>query len=83
MLSREVKITIAVEEARLAQIQIGQPVTIRVDAYPDRVFQGAVAIIAPELDAGTRTVQVTIRPTEAVDVLVPGMFATVELMIGE
>jgi HlyD family secretion protein len=83
LLSPEMKVTIADEEARLAQLQIGQPATIRVDAYPDRVFQGQVAIIAPELDAATRTVQVTIRPTEVVDLLVPGMFATVELVIGQ
>lgn len=83
LLSNEVKITIAVEEARLSQIQIGMPATIRVDAYPDRVFAGEVAIIAPELDAATRTVQVTIRPTEDAAVLAPGMFATVELVLGE
>ncbi len=81
LLSRAVKITIAVEEARLTQLAIGQPATIRVDAYPDQLFQGEVAIIAPELDAATRTVQVTIRPTEATDLLAPGMFATVELVI--
>lgn len=83
LLSTEVKITIAVEEARLSQIQIGMPATIRVDAYPDRVFAGEVAIIAPELDAATRTVQVTIRPTDDAAVLAPGMFATVELVLGE
>ena len=82
LLSREVKITIAVEEARLSQIQIGMPATIRVDAYPELTFDGEVAIIAPELDAGTRTVQVTLRPTGDASVLSPGMFATVELAIG-
>jgi len=81
--SNEVKITISVEEARLAQLAIGQPATIQVDAYPDELFQGEVAIIAPELDAATRTVQVTIRPTEPTDHLAPGMFATVELTIGQ
>lgn len=79
LLSPEVKIMIAVEEARLRQLQVGLPVVIRVDAYPDLAFAGAIAIIAPELDPATRTVQVTIRPTEEADVLAPGMFATVEL----
>ncbi|MEZ4618492.1 MAG: efflux RND transporter periplasmic adaptor subunit [Caldilineaceae bacterium] len=81
LLSREIKITIEVEEARLAQLQVGQPATIRVDAYPERIFQGEVAIIAPELDAATRTVQVTIRPTADASILAPGMFATVELAL--
>lgn len=82
LLSQDVEITIDVEEARLAQLAVGQPATIRVDAYPDRSFGGEVAIIAPELNAATRTVQVTIRPTEEASVLAPGMFATVELILG-
>lgn len=79
LLSREVKITIDVEETRLHQVQVGLPAQIRVDAYPDLIFTGEIAIIAPELDAATRTVAVTIRPTEETDLLAPGMFATVEL----
>lgn len=82
LLSETVEVTIEVEEARLSQISAGQPATIRVDAYPDRVFAGEVAIVAPELNASTRTVQVTIRPTEDATVLAPGMFATVELTVG-
>lgn len=74
-----VKVEIAVEEARLSQIQVGQPAAIRVNAYPDRVFDGVVAIIAPTLDAATRTVLVTIRPTGDAADLRPGMYATVAL----
>lgn len=81
LLSREIKITIAVEETRLPQLRIGLPTEIRVDAYPDLVFPGEVTIIAPELDPATRTVQVTIRPTEETDLLAPGMFATVQLVL--
>lgn len=77
--SREVRITIPVEEMRLGNLRIGQPAAIWVDAYPDRVFAGEIAIIAPELDAATRTVQVTIRPVDQERLLAPGMAATVEL----
>ena len=81
LLSRTVKITAAVEEARLSQLKVGQKAVIRVNAYPDRAFDGVVAIIAPELDPSTRTVQVTIRPTGDASVLAPGMSATVELPV--
>jgi multidrug efflux pump subunit AcrA (membrane-fusion protein) len=81
LLSRDIKITVAVEEARLRQLRVGLPALIRVDAYPDLTFAGEIAIIAPELDPSTRTVQVTIRPTEDAGVLAPGMFATVELQL--
>ncbi len=41
---------------------------------------GEVTLVAPELDPATRTVEVTIRPTEDATLLAPGMFATVELL---
>ncbi len=80
LLSQDVRVTIPVEEARLSQLAIGQPARISVAAYPGRTFAGAVAIIAPELDPATRTVQVTIRPMDDEGLLAPGMSATVELL---
>jgi multidrug resistance efflux pump len=79
--AHDMKIVIQVEESRSGNVSLGQPVAIRVDAYPDRTFEGEVAEIAPTFDYTTRTVQVTVRPTgkDAAD-LKPGMFATVTLM---
>lgn len=79
LLSPEIEIIVSVEEARLPDLRVGQPATIRVDAYPERIFGGEVAIIAPTIDPATRTVQVTVRPGDDAEVLVPGMFATVDL----
>jgi len=79
--SHDMKILISVEESRAQAVRVDQPATIRVDAYPDRTFNGKVTAIAPAFDAATRTVRVTVRPTGAdAAVLKPGMFATVELM---
>ncbi|MBV7339011.1 efflux RND transporter periplasmic adaptor subunit [Chloroflexi bacterium TSY] len=79
IVSTDVEITIPVEELRLPDLSIGQSAFIRVNAYPDRVFEGEIVTIAPQLDPQTRTVQVSIRPTEVADELVPGMFAAVDL----
>jgi len=80
ILSEEVKVVIPVEEFRLATLEIGQPALVRVDAYPDQLFEGVITIIAPELNSVTRTVDVTIRPSSPeASVLAPGMFATVDL----
>lgn len=80
LLSHEVKVTIPVEEYKLSTLEVGQAAVIRVDAYPDQLFDGTVTAIAPELDAVTRTVQVTISPTNAEpNLLRPGMFASVDL----
>jgi multidrug resistance efflux pump len=80
LLSPTVQVMIDVEETRLSQLRIGQPALIRVVAYPDRTFEGTVALIAPELDPATRTVEVTIRPDDPEGVLAPGMSSTVELL---
>ncbi|NJN84058.1 MAG: efflux RND transporter periplasmic adaptor subunit, partial [Caldilineaceae bacterium] len=57
-----------------------RPASIRVDAYPDRTFEGTIAIIAPELDPASRTVRVSIHPQDEAGELAPGMFASVELL---
>lgn len=81
LVSPEVKLVIAVEEAALSALRIDQPVSIQVAAWPDRTFQGTVKTIAPALDPATRTVQVTIIPTNDEDgSLIPGMSATVTLL---
>jgi len=81
LFSHDMKILISVEESRSQAVYVGQSATIRVDAYPERIFTGEVSAIAPTFDAATRTVQVTVRPTgpDATD-LASGMFATVTLM---
>ena len=79
--SNDVKILIPVEESRFQEVHVGQPVLIRVDAYPDRTFDGAIAEIAPTFDHATRTVQVTVKATgDGAADLRPGMFATVQLL---
>jgi len=78
--SEDVEVTISVEENRMEEIEIGPEARIQVEAYPDRVFPGKVIRIASELNPATRTVAVTIRPTEDDGDLLPGMFATVELL---
>ncbi len=80
LLSPTVKIVIPVEENRMAQLRIGQPAHIQVNAYPGQIFNGTLVAIAPQLDPATRTVRVTVQPTGDATQLSPGMFATVELL---
>jgi HlyD family secretion protein len=37
----------AIDEAQIGRVQVGHPVTIRVDAYPDRTFIGRVERVSP------------------------------------
>jgi HlyD family secretion protein len=80
LLSPTVKIVIPVEENRMVQLKIGQPARIQVNAYPGQSFDGTLTGIAPQLDPATRTVRVTVQPTDPAAPLTPGMFATVELV---
>ncbi len=75
-----VKVEVSVDEARMAQLAVGQPAAIRVNAYPEQLFAGTIAIIAPALDPSSHTVQVTIRPSGDASLLRPGMFASVTLL---
>ncbi|MGC9336200.1 MAG: HlyD family secretion protein [Anaerolineae bacterium] len=53
----EVKLTIYVPEAELGRVYLGQEVEVRVDAYPERTFQGTVSFIAQEAEFTPRNVQ--------------------------
>ena len=55
----------SVPESALARIQIGQPVTIAVAAYPDQRFEGRVTRVAGALDPDTRSVQRHCRTHES------------------
>ncbi|PSN17233.1 efflux transporter periplasmic adaptor subunit [filamentous cyanobacterium CCP5] len=47
-LARGLEVLVEVPEADISQIQPGQRVEIRADAFPDQMFQGQVRLIAPE-----------------------------------
>jgi multidrug efflux pump subunit AcrA (membrane-fusion protein) len=66
----------------LPMLHRGDPVRILVDAYPGRVFTGAVNRIAGGVDPTTRTVQVEVDIDNPGRLLRPGMYATVQLSAG-
>ena len=57
----------------------GASATVRVKAFPDRVFPGTVELLGAVMDEATRTVKVRIRVANPDGLLRPGMFARVEL----
>jgi multidrug efflux pump subunit AcrA (membrane-fusion protein) len=52
-----VTLTIYVPEDQLGRVQLGQPVSVTVDAYPDRTFEGTVTYIANEAEFTPKNVQ--------------------------
>ena len=70
-------------EQDIALVRAGQVVKIRVNAYPDRIFQGKVAFIYPSVTPETRTVRARIELSNPGLLLKPAMYASLELSAGE
>jgi membrane fusion protein, multidrug efflux system len=70
-------------QQKLSQISMGQEVTAKIDTFPDRVFTGKISAINPKVDTATRNVQVRATLTNHDRALLPGMYATVDIAIGQ
>ena len=66
----------------LAELRTGQKVALRLDAFPDRTFEGTLSAISPKVDSDTRNVQVEAKVPNPDRVLTPGMFANVSVDAG-
>ena len=60
-------------------IKIGQPVVLRVDAFPDRTFTATLARISPAVTTQTRTFAFEASTPNAGGLLKPGTFARVHI----
>ncbi len=75
-------VIVDVAERDLSLIAVGQTVTVRPRAYPNRPFTGTVTLIYPHLMAETRTARVRIELPNPDNVLRPDMYADVEIATG-
>ncbi|HRX49899.1 MAG TPA: efflux RND transporter periplasmic adaptor subunit [Candidatus Krumholzibacteria bacterium] len=73
---RRVWVSLDAYESDLAWLAVGQDVTFRVAALPDRTFTGRVVFIDPVLDKRTRTAGVRLEVDNPDGGLRPGMFVT-------
>ncbi len=76
------KLDFRVPEVYLGKIRSGQPVSVRVDAFPDQKFSGRVYAVDTTLDEKTRTALLRARVANTGGKLRPGMFARVALDLG-
>ncbi|HXN15936.1 MAG TPA: efflux RND transporter periplasmic adaptor subunit [Usitatibacter sp.] len=72
-----------VREADAHFIRLGQPVEVRVLAYPGRVFKARIAWIAPAVDANTHRLPVRAEVENRDGSLKPMMFASFSIIAGE
>ena len=78
-----VVVVVNVIEKDLSKIKKGQRTKIKVDAYPEKVFNGRITLVSPTVNRMTRTASVEITIPNLNHSLKPGMFAQTEIIIGE
>jgi membrane fusion protein, heavy metal efflux system len=71
-----------VRETEARMVRIGQPVEVRVLAYPGRVFDAHITWIAPSIDAATRRLPVRAEVENRDGALKPMMFASFSIITG-
>ena len=69
-------------EQNLAILAVGQPVDVTVDAYPGKVFTGAVKFLDNRVNPDTRNFLVRAEIPNPDKALLPGMFANVTVRAG-
>ena len=74
------EISFYVPEKFKSKLFIDQSIQLTVDAYADRVFEGSIFFISPQVDSKTRTFQAKATVQNSNFLLNPGMFAHVEII---
>lgn len=78
-----VRIQVSVPEEAVPLVKQGQAISVEVAAWGDREFPATVKYVAPALRPQTRDLLVEAVAPNADGALKPGMFATVQLLVGE
>jgi membrane fusion protein (multidrug efflux system) len=65
----------------LASLKTGMKVRLTTDAYPGRTFDGTLTALNPGLDPGTRSIGLQATFENPEQLLRPGMFAQVEVLL--
>lgn len=69
-------------EQDIGQVKTGAKARVKINAYPDKVFDGTITYVYPTLKAETRTIPVRVELANPGQLLKPAMFAQVELPVG-
>jgi len=64
-----------------AQVDVGQSVEVRVDAYPGRVFTAKITTVEPQVDPQTRTMKIQAALANSDHALLPGMYANARVAL--
>jgi membrane fusion protein (multidrug efflux system) len=70
-------------EQHLPKLKVGQVVELQTDNFPDKIFPGKITAIDPLVDSDTHNIQLEAAFDNQADMLLPGMYTRVNVIIGE
>lgn len=70
-----------VPERYAGRVRTGQDVRVRIEAFPDRTFQGRVSRVSPVVDPATRTAYMEVLLDNSSGMLRSGMFANLSIVV--
>jgi membrane fusion protein (multidrug efflux system) len=70
-------------QRNLSDLKVGQKVTLTLDAFKGKTFEGTLSAISPKVDGDTRNVQIEASAPNPDRVLTPGMFVNVNVDVGQ
>ncbi|HYH86323.1 MAG TPA: efflux RND transporter periplasmic adaptor subunit, partial [Pyrinomonadaceae bacterium] len=77
------RVRIDIPEQSISTIHPGQSVSVSASSYPDRSFAGRVTRISPNVSAQSRTLTVEAEVDNSENLLKPGQFATIRVLLAE
>ncbi|MDE7081845.1 MAG: efflux RND transporter periplasmic adaptor subunit [Muribaculaceae bacterium] len=77
-----VKAVVNVNESDFSKVHTGMPAILTLQAYPDEEFTGKVTLVAPTVDAASRTFGVEVTLPNPSGRILPGMFGRIQLDLG-
>jgi RND family efflux transporter MFP subunit len=80
---RSVKVVFGVPDVMQRQLQLGSPLAITTDAFPNTEFPGHVTAITPSADPQTRVFNIEITVPNPQNQLRPGMVASLQVPGGQ
>jgi membrane fusion protein (multidrug efflux system) len=79
---RNLKVKYTVPERYLAQLQLGQPVTITSSSFAKQTFIGKLSFISPSIDEASGTVLLEATLPNLQEQLAPGLFVQIQHNLG-
>ncbi|MFI3289439.1 MAG: efflux RND transporter periplasmic adaptor subunit [Rikenellaceae bacterium] len=78
----KMKVLADISEQYFTAVEVGMPVTLTLDIYPEEQFEGKVSLIYPALNASTRTFTVEVTVPNSGMKLRPGMHGRTTFSMG-